>query len=60
MNLNEYADKIEKAALTVRVLYYFLVLYLALTISVDYRRGKAHHWGPWRQGLDQGVHHCYH
>jgi len=58
MNLNSYADLIEKAALEVST--ETVVVDIVLTLFVDHCGGQDHYWRSRRQGVDQGIHgrHC--
>jgi hypothetical protein len=60
MNLNEHADRIGKATLSVCV--YIFVDEYPLTLTgcvVDDRGGKNYHWGSGGQGLHERVHSCH-
>ena len=56
MNLNQYADKIEQAALGVRDFDLFIAALTDALRVVDDCRREDDYWRPWWEILDEGVH----
>ena len=59
MNLNDHANRIEKATLAVSVYFIFLVDGDGLTSGIDDRRGQEDYWRLGRPSVYEGIYDSY-
>jgi hypothetical protein len=59
MNLNDHANRIEKATLAVSIYLFFLVDGDGLTSGIDDRRGQEDYWRFGRPSVNEGIYDSY-